>query len=209
MRTLLLAALAVLLLPSVAEATCPRELRDVPTEVLLGRSCVSERGWRAETNDCAAIYETAVRTAEVLELSVRDAICVLSPTLHGDDDAAVDRRWLRDLDADGHRPRGLRVAWERERCSAPRVDGECPEGRSAPPRRDVWLATLEEARELLSGARAPVCSSPPRAWGSDSDLRRRRLAGLGWREADCGETANHFGVVLRRREATGHGERAE
>lgn len=187
-----------LLLPSIAVAQCPAELRDVPTHVLLARTCVSERGWRAETNDCAAIAEVAQLYAVTHAVPVRSALCALSPTLHGADEEAVGRRWLRDLAADGHRPRHLRVAWEAERCSAPRVSGRCPAGHALPARRDVWLATVAEAEALLTSARN-VCAEPPRTWGSDSDLARRRRTGFGWREVDCGLTVNHFGVVLRRR----------
>lgn len=200
-NTILLALVLSLLQRAVAaraRAQCPEELRDVPTHVLLARTCVSERGWRAETDDCAAIYEVVAEHARAHGMSTRSAICDLSPRLHGAD-VELDRPWLRDLHEDGRRPRGLRVAWERPRCRGARVRGECPEELAETPRREVWLATVAEAAALLAGGVEPVCASPPRAWGSDADLRRRREQGFGWREVECGETANHFGSVLARR----------
>lgn len=166
-----------------AMADCPSELRHTETEVLLARTCVSERGWRIETDDCAAIYEVALARAAVSGDSLRDAICDLSPHLHG---GVVTRAWLQDLRSDGERPRGLGAPWERLRHGG------------LISRREAWMVTVEEARELIGGFRGRVCELEVRAWGSDADLRRRRLAGLRWVEVECGDTFNHFGRVYRR-----------
>jgi hypothetical protein len=197
LRTMILLGALAALTPATASADCP----DVPTHVLLGRQCVSERGWRTETNDCAAFYETALEHARLNDLSIRAAICDLSSHVLDDDSEITARRWLLDLDEDGHRPEGLRVPWTVERCSVARVwvDGvrTCP-GTVLPSRRDAWLTTLDETGLLVAGRSlrpVPVCASPPRAWGSDADLRWRARSGFAFDEVDCGETVNHFGRV--------------
>lgn len=183
MRWSVTIAAMVWLWANEAMADCPSELRHTETEVLLARTCVSERGWRTETDDCAAIYEIALARAAVSGDTLRDAICDLSPHLHG---GTVTRAWLQDLDADGGRPSGLHVPWERLRHGG------------LISRREAWMVTVDEARELVDGVRGRVCEGEVRAWGSDADLVRRRLAGLRWVEVECGETFNHFGRVFRR-----------
>lgn len=178
------ALLAILLAP-----TSPARAQ---VDVMLARTCVSERGWRADTDDCAAIYEVAAdRVARGVSESIEGALRALSRRLHGTP-CSVSRSWLCDLDEDGHRPRGMRVPWERSL------------GHGLGSRQAIWFFTLGEATLLVGGLSlptrepGPVCAEPPRAWGSDEDLRRRRLAGYRWVEIDCGNTINHFGRLLRR-----------
>ena len=147
---------------------------DETAAVMLARTCVSERGWAVESDDCAAI-------AEVVRLRMRrtgeswiQALGELSPRLHGD--APIGRPWLRGL-VDEDPPRGWREArWDRY--------------------RDAWLATLAEARELVESERA-VCEEPPTSWGSADDVRRRAARGARWVEVDCGSTRNRFGRWVR------------
>jgi hypothetical protein len=153
--------------------------------VLLARTCVSERGWRTDTHDCAAIYETAMHRVTEHGVTIRSAIRALSPRLHGDP-CSVGRSWLCDLAPDLHRPAALHA-----HRAAPRRGG-------LPSRRSAWEATLVEAAALLTGSVPPVCPELPSTWGSDADLRRRRLAGYRWEEIDCGPTLNHFGRLYRR-----------
>jgi Ni/Co efflux regulator RcnB len=180
-------------------APCVRE----PDHVLLARHCVSERGWRLDTADCAAIFEVVLARMEPGD-SLRDALCRQGPHLHHG--TITRRRWLLDLDEDGHRPEGLEVPWTTSVAAI---------GSS---RRDAWLYTLEETALLIdrwrAGAHVPVCEREPRAWGSDGDLRERRRRGYRWVEVRCVlpivdaggvvletlETVNHFGVVLVRTE---------
>lgn len=161
--------------------------QEVPTPdyLLLARSCVSERGWRTETDDCAAVAEVVRARMERRGVSFREAIRALAPRLHG---GTITRRlWLLDLDEDAHRPARLAAPWER------------PIG-AGPSRRDAWLATLDEARRILAGEVPSPCLERPHAWGSAQDLERRRAAGYRWRDANCpGATfVNRFGFLSRR-----------
>lgn len=159
--------------------------QDDGAALLLARTCVSERGWRTETDDCAAIGAVARYQARARGVSLAGALRALSPRLHGSP-CSVSRTWLCTLDPDGGRPAGLGAPWARVVASL---------GRS---RRDAWLATLAEARAIVAGTVPDPCAAEVRAWGSEADVRRRRLAGYGWRDVDCGDTRNRFGVVLRR-----------
>lgn len=153
--------------------------------IALARTCVSERGWRVGSDDCAAIGAVARRTARVRGVTLGAALRALSPRLHGDG-CLVSRAWLCRLELDGRRPAGLGAPWER-----PRAGG-------LPSRRDAWLATVEAARAIVAGEAPSPCSAEPHAWGSDADVRRRRAAGWTWTDVDCGETANRFGALGRR-----------
>ena len=164
--------------------------QDDPTALLLARTCVSERGWRLETNDCYAIAEVARYRAEVRGGTIADALRALSPRLHGSEPLR-SRPWLRDLDRDAHRPAGLGAPWLRP------LPGDAYNGLS---RRDVWLWTVQDADAILGGDRPSPCAERPRAWGSAADLARRRAAGYRWIPIDCGDTVNYFGRLLRRRD---------
>ena len=148
--------------------------------LLLARTCVSERGWAVDTDDCSAIYAVALRRVEVRGGSISSALRALSPTLHGD--GSVRRDWLRHLERDGRRPRGWRAAsWERH--------------------RPLWLQTLGEADALLAGERTHRCVELPTSWGSRTDVRVHLAADptLRWVDVDCGRTLNRTGRYERRR----------
>lgn len=178
------ALLFLLLTPSVSG-----QAREDDPALLLARTCVSERGWRLETDDCAAIYEVALVRSRRHHETLAGALRALSPRLHG---TGVSRSWLTDLDVDAHLPRGWRGArWTaRGGCALTERRGRCVA------RREDWVATLEQARALVTGTVPRVCASPPTAWGSTSDLRAGRARGGVWAEISCGETRNHFGVWL-------------
>lgn len=161
--------------------SCTAEAQHEPDELLLARSCVSERGWRTETDDCAAIAEVVRARMERRGETFATAIRALAPRLHGG--TIDDRLWLLDLDEDAHRPRGLGATWDRERTG----------GLSS--RRDAWLATLAEARAILAGEVPSPCVERPEHWGSRADVARRRARGFRWRTVDCGETANLYGFL--------------
>lgn len=164
-------ALIVILLVSTGRA---QERPDDAT--LLARSCVSERGWRHETDDCAAIAEVVRVRMGTHEQTFAEALASLAPRLHRG--RPIARTWLQDLHPDGRRPRGWRRAsWTR--------------------RRADWLATLEHARAILAGEVASRCAEPPRAWGSRLDVRAGERAGHVWRSIDCGYTRNVFGRWVR------------
>lgn len=148
--------------------------------LLLARTCVSERGWHTETDDCGAIHAVATRRSEMRGVTLARALVELSPRLHGE--GPIPRPWLRHLMPDGRRPREWRRAsWERHR----------PE----------WLATLEEARALVAGTRPSPCAEPPSSWGSRSDvaIHLARDPSLRWVDVDCGNTRNRTGRYERRR----------
>lgn len=171
---------------SHAHAQCPHE----PDHVLLGRTFVSERGWRTETDDAQAIWEVVLVRMEAHDETVREAVCALSERLHG---GTVSRSWLQHLRADGSRPAGLRATWETPRRTR--------DGTVLPSRREAWLATLAQAAALIAdGALAPrICERPPVTWGSHADVAWRRRTGHTFTEIDCGRTVNLFGVVGPRR----------
>lgn len=173
-RGLIVAAIVLVTAPVAAQ----------PDHVLLARSCISERGFRVNTDDCAAIYLVAQARMERRGETFREAIVALAPRLHHGRISA--RLWLLDISADCHRPRGIGATWDR-----PRGD--------EPSRREACEATMAEATALLDGTRALVCSAPPTAWGSTQDLARRRAAGYRWRAAVCEGAvfANHFGTLMR------------
>lgn len=147
--------------------------------LLLARTCVSERSWAVETDDCSAIYAVALRRVEVRGGTLGSALRALSPTLHGEGE--LRRPWLRHLERDGRRPRGWRAAsWERH--------------------RPLWLATLAEADALVAGERTHRCAELPSAWGSRADVRLAlsRDPSLRWIDVDCGDTRNRVGRYERR-----------
>lgn len=150
--------------------------------LVLARTCVSERGWELETDDCSAIYAVALRRIEIRGGTLFQALRQLSPRLHGR--TAIRRAWLRGLNRDGDRPSSWpsHVSWEHH--------------------RPLWLATLEEADALVAGERTHVCSELPSAWGSHEDVSHV-LAGhenmLRWVDVDCGNTRNRVGRWERRR----------
>lgn len=181
-RTTCVALLVALALGAVAFVALSADAQE-DAGLLLARTCVSERGWRTSTHDCAAIYEVAAWRAETDGTSLASAIRRISPHLHGG--TIERRRWLLDLDRDEHRPEGLPVPWERVLSS----------GRS---RREAWAATLVEADALVTGRVPRVCSDVPRTWGSTEDVRRIRLAGERFEATDCGATVNLFGRRFRR-----------
>lgn len=175
--------------------------------VMLARTCVSERGWRIDTNDCSAIGEVvAERVARVYaHLSQRDAWVAalrdLSPRLHGD--APIAREWIRELGPASRRP----PSWPGGRWTRPAWCGPDDDERPCDvARRDDWTATLAEAQDVYAGTShgpdgspGPVCVRPPVAWGSEADVRaRERLGRARWVEVDCGATVNRYGGwVLR------------
>jgi hypothetical protein len=141
--------------------------------LLLARTCVSERSWRTDTSDCAAIYEVALARSTSRGTTLARALRDLSPRLHGT--GPIPRPWLRDLQPDGDRHRH----W--------------PRGASWARRRPEWLATYQEALDLVAGSTGRLCASPPVSWGSSADLARGRARGRVWDGVDCGRTLNHFG----------------
>jgi hypothetical protein len=179
LRRAVLVAVAVALACAVL-AVAPASAQS--DALLLARSCVSERGWRVETDDCAAIAEVVRARMDRRGEPFRDAMRALAPRLHGG--TITSRLWLLDLDEDAHRPHALGpAAWSGMR-------------------RDAWIATLAEARAILAGEVASPCAERPEHWGSAADIRRRYRAGYRWRDAvcTCATFANRFGFLTAPRE---------
>ena len=156
-------ALALALVLAAAPAAAQSD------ETLLLRTCISERGFRTDVDDCAVVHEVVRSRMERRGGSFAENIRALAPRLHGG--TITDRRWLLDLDVDCHRPRGLGATW-----TSPRGD--------EPSREEACLVTVAEVRALLAGA-PPLCTERPAHWGSRADVARRLASGFRWRDAEC------------------------
>jgi hypothetical protein len=168
-------AIALALLLGVILCWLPSQASAQDEALMLARTCVSERGWRVDTNDCAAIYEVALNRATSRGIPLARAMRELSPRLHGAGPMA--RLWLRGLEANGRRPWAWPAAsWARH--------------------RPMWLATYDEALELVAGAREPVCERPPVSWGAPWIVDARERRGGRWEAVACGETLNSYGRWL-------------
>lgn len=162
-RRVLLGLLAVAL--ACAVLVVPVDASAQSDETLLLRSCVSERSWRVETDDCVIVAEVVRARMERRGETFGAALRALAPRLHGGTIAA--RRWLLDLDVDCHRP------------------AEWPRTASWERRRPACEATVAEVRAILAGERVSPCVERPAHWGSRDDVRRRIAAGYRWRDARC------------------------
>lgn len=172
--------------------------------VLLARSCVSERGWRVHTDDCAAIAD--VVRARMLRLggTFAENIRAIANHVHG---AAVlpHRAWLQHLERDHtrRRPVGMRARWVNpEDCTPEDPRSTCRRLE----RRPLWAATLAEADAIMVWHEAHplaellVCAEAPSTWGSSLDIAAHLRAHPEhrWRAVDCGDTANGFGGYYER-----------
>ena len=182
LRRAVLVAIAVALVCALLAVAPVAEAQ--PDHVLLARTCISERGFRVETDDCAAIGLVVRARMERRGETFRDAIRALAPRLHGG--TITSRTWLLRIEEDCRRPRGLGATWDRAR-------GDLPS------RRDACLATMAEARAIVDGTRTLVCERMPEHWGSRADTERRRRAGYRWRDAVClgAVFVNRFGFLSR------------
>lgn len=173
-------AVTRLVLAAALVLACPSRVAAQSDEVLLLRTCVSERSWAIDTDDCAVVAEVVRARMERRGESFGEAIRALAPRLHGG--TITRRRWLLDLDVDCHRPRGwpATASWERWRSACD--------------------ATVAEVRAILDGTRASPCIERPAHWGSREDVRRRELAGYRWRDAECpgARLLNRAGFLYRR-----------
>ena len=176
----------------LAECAASADARLTPA-LALARICVSEAGWE-ETDDCPAIHHVLLRGAEVRGGSSRAYVSFASSYAHRllTGDGQIQRPWLRQLDARGTEP-GL---WGFRRArdgSLTRVGG--PPWRAY---RTRWLAVLERATRLVEEARLSdwdewsPCVEPPQHWGCPDCGDRERALARGWRQVDCGDTANDF-----------------
>jgi hypothetical protein len=138
----------------------------------LARICVGEAGWQTDSGDCAAIVHLLTRRAGRLGLSVRTMARAYSPRHTGQRPSR--RPWIAQLDPSGVQP----AAW--------------PDGPSWERHRPLWLEVQAHVRAVLAGEVEDPCAGEPDHWGAryGADLRRARAAG--WREVDCGGTANAF-----------------
>jgi hypothetical protein len=151
-------------------------------ETLLLRTCISERSWRTDVDDCVIVAEVVRARMERRGETFAQSIRALAPRLHGG--TIAHRRWLLDLDVDCHRPDGWprSASWERH--------------------RDACLETVAEVRAILAGSLVSPCTERPAHWGSRDDVRRRVLHGFRWRDAACpGATLlNRAGFLYRPRD---------
>lgn len=170
-------AILALLAPTVAAAQSD--------EVMTLRTCISERGFRTDVDDCVIVVEVVRARMERRGGSYAENLRALAPHLLGSP-CNVSRRWLCDIDADCHRPRGLVGTW-----TTPRGD--------EPSRYEACVETVAEVRALLA-SEASRCEERPAHWGSRSDVARRIAAGFRWRDAECPGLVllNRAGFLYRR-----------
>lgn len=172
-----IAAVAVALVVMTASGA-----RAQSDETLLLRTCISERGFRTDVDDCVVVAEVVRARMERRGETFGDALRALAPRLHGG--CRVSRPWLCDLDVDCHRPAG----W--------------PRSASWARRQAACEATVAEVRAILAGERVSPCTERPAHWGSRSDVARRVAAGFRWRDAACPGAVllNRAGFLYRRRD---------
>lgn len=180
MRHLILAALTALLLnPTLASGQTRRE----PDALVLARVCAHEAGWDA-LDDCAAIYDVLRGGAERHGMTLRAyAYAYSGRALRGQ----TSRPWMGALREDGGEPLG----WPSMRLV--RMPGGVSRVERHPSwsgYRAQWLALLDYARALVSGAVVSRCEEPPHDWGGSMDHERAERIGL--IPVVCGETRNTF-----------------
>ena len=147
---------------------------------LMGRLCVNESGWNLR--DCAAITHIRIRSARSHGRSLTDELIALHGRRSLRPDRAINvqsrdnRPWIGDLSTDGHQP----THWPET------VDWET----SGKPR---WGAVLGTVRNVIDGEVGDPCAgaSTPNTWGNRGGDHQRALR-LGFRQVDCGRTANMF-----------------
>ena len=177
----LIRALALLALLSLAPTVAAAQ----SDEVMTLRTCLSERGFRTDVDDCVIVVEVVRARMERRGGSYAENLRALAPHLLGSP-CNVSRRWLCDIDVDCHRPRGLVGTW-----TTPRGD--------EPSRYTACVSTVAEVRELLA-SEASRCEERPAHWGSRADVARRIAAGFRWRDAECPGLVllNRAGFLYRR-----------
>lgn len=182
LRRTVLGLAAVLVACALMHGVVPPPVSAQSDETLLLRSCISERGWRTDVDDCVIVAEVVRARMERRGETFAQSIRALAPRLHGG--TITHRRWLLDLDVDCHRPDGWprSASWERH--------------------RDACLETVAEVRAILTGSLVSPCTERPAHWGSRDDVRRRVLHGFRWRDAACpGATLlNRAGFLYRPRD---------
>lgn len=147
--------------------------QDMSPAVVLARVCVKEAGFEAfATNDCAGIWTVLDRVGrgDVVNGAKQYSPRAFLPERLG------GKPWIAYLRGDGAEPEGwpANLRWERY--------------------RGDWMELLRHAAELVAHG-SEVC--PAHHWG-DRRGDHERAVSYGWRELDCGETANMFWVNPRR-----------
>ena len=178
MRRVLLVALLAWASPVEAQTNVDRMLR----------TYVSEAGWDSPA-DAAAIH------AVIIGISIRDDVswarawALASPRLA---ECSVSRRWLCGLSERCTEPANWpRVVVERDGRVRPHPPWSAYRARC--------LAAVDVVRPILAAGLAgalSACSSTPRAWGDDRDVRiRERLSTeRTWVDVHCGVTLLRFGA---------------
>ena len=179
MRHLLLAALTALLLnPSLVSGQTRRE----SDALVLARVCANEAGWDA-LDDCAAIYDVLRGGAARHGMTLRAfAHAYSGRALRGQ----TSRPWMAALREDGGEPLGWPTMRTVRTGGVVRVERH----PSWSGYRAQWLALLDYARALVSGAVTSRCEEPPHDWGGDMDHERAERIGL--IPVACGTTRNTF-----------------
>lgn len=151
---------------------------DMVAVELMGKLCVNEASW--STRDCAAITHIRVRSARSHGRTLRDELIALHGrrSLRADRATRVDRRdnrpWIAQLNTLGTQP----ALW-------PDTMNWPEHGRSG------WGRVLSVVVAVLEGKQVDPCRGTPNTWGNRGGDHVRALR-LGFRQVDCGSTANMF-----------------
>lgn len=169
--------LTCIVIPLVAFSQSNEHL-DMTAVELMGKLCVNEASWN--TRDCAAITHIRVRSARSHGRTLRDELIAL----HGRRSLRVDRAtridgrdnrpWIAQLNTLGTRP----ALW-------PDTMNWLEQGRPG------WGRVLSVVVAVLEGKQADPCRGTPNTWGNRGGDHVRALR-LGFRQVDCGSTANMF-----------------
>jgi hypothetical protein len=147
------------------------------TKVWIARALVAEAGWHDTVDHIAIAYvlfrrwQIARRTFPNYSLiSVIKRYC----TGFGRTAASKRQRWIKNLSADGRRPKGWPgdIRW---------LDY-----------RDRWLSVIETVDSWRNGYHPDPCRGLSRYWGGPMDKPSRRMIRM-----DCGPTKNFFYTVKR------------
>jgi len=177
MRQMALLLCAIVAFPINAHGQLNESFDDETIE-LMGRLCVNEASFR--TRDCVAITHIRMRSARSHDRTLKQELIALHgrrslrPDRASNPSRRDNRAWIGDLHivnaVPRHWPDG--VDWETQ-------------GRPA------WANIIGAVNDVLSGRAPNVCNGSPNTWGNRTTDHARALR-LGFRQVDCGNTANMY-----------------
>lgn len=154
------------------------ESSDPKTLELMGRLCVNEASWNVM--DCAIITHIRIRTARSHQRLLKDELVAL----HG-------RRSLRSDRASSPSPKDSRpwIGALNIRGTEPALWPDTMDWETQG--KPNWGGILGTIQGVLRGEIGDPCHGTPNTWGNRGGDHTRALR-LGFRQVDCGSTANMF-----------------